>query len=1751
MRSVRLCFILSMRLHGPRKCCGIFPELEVSPTESQMNAAVHEAPSQMRPSAESAIEYPVLRQCVSLDLEISPDGASLLAAAAYRPDLGVSLSLSDGPSRGSLQQLDRITGGARFLLGHNIIDFDIPHLRDFNPKLEILNLPVVDTLRLNPLAFPRHPYHHLVKHYKDAGLVRRHRNDPLLDSKLAAEAFGNQLEKFREAPADLLCAWHWLTTIENGAGFDAVFSVVRNASKPGQEEAKAAIRRRLDGQGCQSHARMIADQANEKCWPLAYVLAWLSVAGTNSVIPPWVLFKFPEAGQIVKQLRDTPCQQHGCKWCEERHNPECELKRWFNFPSFRSQPADRDGTPLQRKIVQKAMLGDHLLAILPTGTGKSICYQVPALSRYDKMGAMTVVISPLVALMADQITNLEKQGINSCVTVNSLLSMPERRNALDRIRLGEVSILLISPEQLRSKSLTGALEQRQIAAWVLDEAHCLSKWGHDFRPDYRYIGRYIKRQPGGDSPLPILCLTATAKPDVKQEIIDYFRETLDVKLDVEDGGTERSNLQFSVMKTTKALKPAHLLDTLENYLPSDLEGGAIIYCATRAHTEDLARFLHANGIPSDHFHAGLTPERKKQVQDDFIEGRLRAIAATNAFGMGIDKPDVRLVVHADIPGSLENYLQEAGRAGRDNDAAHCVLLYTDEDIEKQYGMTAMSRLTQREIEAVLKALTNLDRKKRMNGVVIATAGEILREDEEYEFDRDTATDDTRVRTALSWLEESNILPRHQNEVNVFGASLQVQEMEDARHRIQALPNLDHTYRVQLLQIIRRLINANSVEGITTDELSGITGLDSAGIRRALTLLSGAGLVSNDTILTAYVHQGVRRPSRERLSQAEGMEMDLIRLMQEQAPDQAIGETQHLYLRHASQFLKDQGHEHALPLLVQRSMKSIANDGLEEAQRTGNMRVRTRRHEVMEATLLKDWQTVETSAKARRQAAATVLQHLLSRLPNGARGGDLLVDTTLGQLTDSLRFGQFLERSVDVDRLLQQALLWLHDQEVIKLNRGMSVFRSAMTIRMERGRNRFVSSDFEPLKIHYDEQTLQIHIMSEYAEKGLESVADAVRLALDYFSLPKQEFIDKWLPHKKRELSRQTTPESWRRIVESLGNRSQRSIVADDRENSNVLVLAGPGSGKTKVLVHRIAYLVRARREDPRSILALAYNRHAAVQIRQRLDELIGEDARSVTVLTCHALAMRLAGTTFSNIAEETEKSAQDRFDNILREATDLLAGGRTALDDADEQRDRLLAGFRWILVDEYQDINELEYNLISALAGRTKPGSDQKLNLFAVGDDDQNIYAFSGSSTKFIRRFEEDYRATRHFMTNNYRSTRHIIEAANSVIDPACQRMKADHPITINRSRRRQPMGGAWEHMDTLTAGKVQILPAGADTITQAQIAVRELQRMAELDRSWEWSNCAVISRNWEQLDPLRALCERDEIPVQLSREDFTGTWQLRETQALLDWTRGQGNLLRAEDALQWLRRQGAGPWNDLLLEAVEDYRLETSNEELPTTAFQEWLAEWARDNRRRQRGLLLTSAHRAKGLEFDHVVILDGNWQNFSHGEDADAPRRLYYVAMTRAKRTLTLAKVGGSNPFLRDLRDHPSVMVRPERGSFPPAPPETRRKYLRLSLRDVDLGFAGRRREDDRIHRAIKNLSPADPLLVKTDRIPWELTTTDGITVGRLAQSFAVPEVAHGVSATTLAIVAWDKTKSEGRYQDRMHCDCWEVVIPEIVIT
>jgi ATP-dependent DNA helicase RecQ len=1690
-----------------------------------------------------------LKYCLSLDLEIEPTAARLFAFAAITSDGAAVVTYKKGDAGKALGLLDREARHYRHIIGHNIIRFDLPHLVANRPNLARLGAAPIDTLWLNPLAFPRNPYHHLVKHYHDGRLNAGHVNDPALDAHLVFKVLADQIEAFQtlqKQTPDALAVYHYLSSMgESGAGFDAFFQIIRQAPRPDEAQIKQAIRRMLEGQACQQRIDQTLSRlgAPQLGWPMAYALSWISVAGGTSVMPPWVRHEFREASTIVRHLRDTSCDNPTCAWCRENNDPKKALERWFGFPAFRPEPVDDVGNSLQERIVAEVMESKGVLGILPTGTGKSICYQIPALSKFDKTGVLTVVISPLVALMGDQVEGLKRQGITSAVTVNGQMSLPERHDALDQVRMGDASILLISPEQLRSPSIRSVLQQREVGLWVLDEAHCVSKWGHDFRPDYRYIGRFIKEHSGGFEIAPILCLTATAKPEVVKDIQEHFSERVGQELMLLDGGAVRTNLTFEIRETTRGKKLADIVDIIECNLPPEGLSGAIIYCATRKTTEKVAEFLVVQGISADRFHAGLNADEKTSIQERFRVGGLRVIAATNAFGMGIDKPDIRLVIHFDIPGSLENYLQEAGRAGRDRQQAKCVLLFNDEDVERQFSLTARSRLAQHEISAILKALRRMASHKGQHGEIVATPGEILREEKDQEFEKDSATDDTRVKTAVSWLEEATILTREENRVQVFPSSLRVRTLLEARN-ILNLAEITIKRRKQLLKIVEYLMNAPADKGVSTDELVGASGLSNGGLLKALNDLEVLGIATDDTTITAFVHLGVENASPRLFASSSQLETELIALMREGFPDADNGEPQPLHLVETCQALRDIGYTKIRPDMIETILQGPSHDGRDQDGGRGNIHLRKLSRNTIQIRLQRSWEIVEKTADIRRRGAELLLSHLIGKVAQGKRGKDLQVETTLGNLQAGLSGDVFLSDLVkDNSRLMNRALLWLHEHSIISLGKGLSVFRPAITVHLGAAGKKFLRKDFEPLEEHYAEQTVQTHVMAAYAHKGLVTMSDALRLSEDYFVLDKTAFIRRWLPGRGPELRRQTTSASWNTIVKSLENPVQEAIVADEREQTNVLVLAGPGSGKTRVLVHRIAYLIRVRREEARGILVLTYNRHAAAEIRERLKLLIGNDAAPVTVSTCHALAMRLMGVSF---AGKSDAEMPRDFDGIVMEAVRQLSGEGMSRSEADALRDTLIQGYRWILVDEYQDIGPEEYALIGAVAGRSIEDPEMKISLFAVGDDDQNIYSFAGASIEFIRKFEEEYAAKPIFLTENYRSTRSLIDAANLVISPATGRMKTDHDIRINDGRKTAVAGGNMAAIDPVAQGRVQILQVPDET-AQAVAAVDELYRLSLIVPDWSWASTAIIARDWRLLQPVRSYAEAKGIPVELASDSAPTLWRLCEMQDFIGLiNQHRTELLSLKDLVALHNTLPRNKWSDLILQGMMELNRELANKPAPAPDIIQWFGEWSRDMRGMQKGLMLLTAHRAKGLEFDHVITLDGGWDRTSSGEDPDAPRRLFYVAMTRARTSFSALSLG-PHRFL-DATENPELLIR-EPQIDPDARPLCEKRYQTTDPKLVDLSFPGRLSDHSRSLTAIRDVAVGDVVTLIAMEDKWVINNRDGVTIGRMSRAYAPPVGATFLSGEVGAILRWRKSDSGEDYQHMMRRDEWDVVLPEFV--
>lgn len=327
------------------------------------------------------------------------------------------------------------------------------------------------------------------------------------------------------------------------------------------------------------------------------------------------------------------------------------LRRYWGYDSFR---------PMQREIIDSVLAGNDTLALLPTGGGKSVTFQVPAMI----LPGLTVVVTPLISLMKDQVDNLLERGIRAAA-VHSGLSRAENRLALDRCRLGKIKLLYLSPEKLQSESFIDQLASYHVSLIVVDEAHCISQWGYDFRPSYLKIEALRKHFPNA----PVLALTASATPEVARDIMHRlaFRSP-----SIFSRSFSRPNISYVVRHCTD--KMPMLLRVLRN-----TSGSAIVYVRSRQRTKRIASDLQRQGISADHYHAGLDAEEKNQKQNLWKSGATRVIVATNAFGMGIDKPDVRTVVHFDLPSSLEEYYQESGRAGRDGHPSFAVVLAAASD----------------------------------------------------------------------------------------------------------------------------------------------------------------------------------------------------------------------------------------------------------------------------------------------------------------------------------------------------------------------------------------------------------------------------------------------------------------------------------------------------------------------------------------------------------------------------------------------------------------------------------------------------------------------------------------------------------------------------------------------------------------------------------------------------------------------------------------------------------------------------------------------------------------------------------------------------------------------------------------------------------------------------------------------------------------------------------------------------------------
>ncbi|MDE5980644.1 MAG: RecQ family ATP-dependent DNA helicase, partial [Bacteroidaceae bacterium] len=1164
--------------------------------------------------------------------------------------------------KNSKEELFVFLNDTDYICGHNIIHHDAKYL--FPGKT--CRWALVDTLYLSPLLFPERPYHRLVK---DDKLVCEQMNNPVNDCKKAKDLLLDEMARWNSLPKEKRILFASL--LKDKKEFEGFLSMVH--ADYIHEGIPDLIKKLYAGKICQ-HADFDTLIRQYPCG-LAYALALIDTTDYRSVTPGWVLHNYPEVEFIVKLLRHTNCHE-GCDYCHTQLDVLHNLKAFFGYERFRTY----EGEPLQERAARAAVEGKSLLAIFPTGGGKSLTFQLPALMAGRSVHGLTVVISPLQSLMKDQVDNLADKGITDAVTINGMSDPITRALSIQRVQDGDASLLYISPEMLRSKTIERILFARHVVRFVIDEAHCFSAWGQDFRVDYLYIGKFIRKyqqQKNCNNPIPVSCFTATAKQKVIQDICDYFRQTLDLNLELFASTASRTNLHYSVIHTEndndKYLRLRELV--AESDCPT------IIYVSRTKRTEELARKLTRDGHKALPFNGKMEADEKIANQEAFMSDRVRIIVATSAFGMGVDKKDVGLVIHYDISDSLENYVQEAGRAGRDpNLNARCYVLYGDNDLDKHFILINQTKLSISEIQQVWKAVKILTR-SRMK--VSCSALEIARQ---AGWDDSVSDIETRVRTALAALEQNGYLIRGNNVPHVYATGITVKNMDEARTRISASVLFDNDDMEKAVRIIKSLIsqkhtakNRDSEAESRIDYLADILGLSKKEVISVVERMRQEGILADSKDISAYLQDAgdSERKSQMLLERFAKLEQYILnhipdetlrisyKQLNENAVNEGISTSKEKDIRTLLYFLTIKGYTHKKEDAV-HNMEISRQTDLESTIRRFEKRLEISRFTV-------DWLYKLASDAERGNEPDKAIQFSVIEL--------------LHQIKSNTRslFGKLDDIQLED---VEEALLYLSKIGALKLEGGFLVLYNAMNIqRIKDNKSRYKQDDYRMLNEFYKQKIQQVHIVGEYANLMVRDYRAALQYVQDYFQMDYRKFVTKYFKgDRANEIQRNLTPQKYDQLFGQLSKRQMEII--SNKDSRCIVVGAGPGSGKTRVLVHKLASLLLLEDVKHEQLLMLTFSRAAATEFKQRLMELIGNAAHFVEIKTFHSYCFDLLGR-IGNLEDSK---------NIVAKAAGMICQGEVEPNKI---------GKTVLVIDEAQDMGTEEHALVKACHLYTYQASDE------------------------------------------------------------------------------------------------------------------------------------------------------------------------------------------------------------------------------------------------------------------------------------------------------------------------------------------------------------------------------------------------------------------------------------------------------------
>ncbi|MBS1610499.1 MAG: RecQ family ATP-dependent DNA helicase [Bacteroidetes bacterium] len=1532
-----------------------------------------------------------------VDTEIEPKSRKILDIGSVKGD-GSSFHSN------SITDFIKFLNGTQFICGHNILNHDLQYIQKAVTDAKINSANIIDTLYLSPLLFPTKPYHALLK---DDKLQTEDTNNPLNDSIKAKDLFFDEVSVFNQLDEKLKLIFYLL--LKNKKEFHSFFRFIAYTSNDTPTEK--LIREKFDSVICE-HADL-PKIISENPVALAYCLALINCNNRYSITPPWVLKNFPKVERIMFLLRCNPCLT-GCKYCNQALDIHQGLKKYFGFDTYRTYA----GEPLQENAVQAAVDNKSLLAVFPTGGGKSITFQVPALMAGENAKGLTVVISPLQSLMKDQVDNLEKIQITEAVTINGLLDPIERAKSIERIQDGRASILYISPESLRSKTIEKLLLGRKIIRFVIDEAHCFSSWGQDFRVDYLYIGDFIKslqENKNLEEQIPISCFTATAKQRVIEDICAYFKEKLGIKLEIFPSKATRTNLQYRVFeKGDDEEKYNAVRDLIE-----EKDCPTIIYVSRTRRARELSERLKGDGFNARAFHGKMESQEKTENQNAFISGEVQIMVATSAFGMGVDKKDVGMVIHYEISDSLENYIQEAGRAGRDeNITADCYVLFNEEDLGKHFILLNQTKINIYEIKQIwnaIKFITKFKSSVQKSALEIARAAG---------WDDNLKEIETRVTTAIAALEEAGYVKRKQNMPRIFANSILSNTAQEAIDKIMRSQKFSEEQKITATRIIRNLFSSKSRKQSKSDEaesrvdyISDYLGIDIKNVISAVNLLRDEKVLADAKDLTAFIKKRENKNRSLAITQSYGLiENFLCQLFDEQEKSFHIKE------------LNEQAEASGCKDVSANKIKTLLNFWAIKNWIKRHNKDYSKNHIV--AISCQPKEELKERLEKRHTLAEFVVGYMYDKSSKILEEGETEKDEVLVEFSvlelqaafEKHSQGLFVFKATIED--IEDTLFYLSRIDAIKIEGGFLVVYNRLTIdRIEQNnRVQYKEQDYQKLSQYYAHKIQQIHIVGEYAKKMIDDYTGALKFVDDYFQLNFSSFLSKYFKGAREfEITRNITPKKYKQLFDSLSEK-QREII-DDKKSQYIVVAAGPGSGKTKVLVHKLASLLLMEDVKHEQLLMVTFSRAAATEFKKRLIELIGNAANFVDIKTFHSYCFDLLGKVGTiDKSESIIKSAVEKIKNNEVEPSRIT---KTVL-----------------VIDEAQDMNGEAFELINVLIEK-----NEEMRVIAVGDDDQTIFEFNKASAKYLEHFITEKKATKYELITNYRSKSNLVSFANQFVKTIGKRLK-EIPIESNQTDN----------------GKIKIVHYKNGNLISPLID--EI-----LSTGLSGTTCILTQKNEEAFQVAGLLTKHGQQAKLIQSNDSFNLYNIAEVRFFLDELKlGDDVFIISDDVWgnakrKLIERYKASSKFEICNNLIKDFE-GTNTKKKYKSDFEVFIRESKLEDFISTNGetIFVSTIHKAKGKEFNNVFLL---LENFDAREDEK--KRQLYVAMTRAKQRLTIHLNGN---YLDKFKTEELERVEDNNMFQPPSG-----LALHLSHRDLYLGYF------EYVQKRVNELTSGDSLAISDE--------------------------------------------------------------------